>query len=772
MNVAASLCGRLATCLVVLFAAYDAHSATPDLQSMPTDATQITQSLHDKLGKFDIEADKMEFNAAGDVEAEGNVEILQGERVIRAPAIRYRAADSTVSVPGVVELEDPQLRLSGEGAHVGSQGDAEFTRTEFELRARDGHGSADRLRVDRGGELDLHGVRYTTCPNPNPDWELKVGQLRIDAQAREGSASNARLEVRGIPVFYTPYISFPVGDARKTGLLFPNGGNSSRSGTALSVPWYWNIAPNYDATFTPTWYSNRGIDLGAEFRFLTVRHRGTLKGNYLPDDRTPPSDSGAPNDAQAHDRSLIALQTQSDFTEHLRVTTHATRVSDNSYFEDFGGAELSSTIVLPQTLHLQYRTDNWLLEARAHDYQVIDKQADPQIPAADRPYTMLPELGAHGYFPNRLWGLTAALDAQFAAFRRDNDNVPAGEQDYNGQRLDIKPELRWPLRSASAYLEPAIAWRYTTYRLSEERTPIADRSPSRSLPIFSIDGGMVFERSSGGGERLQTLEPRILYLYIPYREQGSLPIFDTARPDLNLIQLFRTNRYVGADRVGDTNQIAYGVTSRLLNAASGQQYLAATLGQIVRYAVPRVTLPDETPGIYERSDIIGELALTAYRHWTAQAGLQWNPNQRRAERAEFSFQYRPEIGSVINVGYRYRHADSSTSVYEGLKQTYGSIAWPVASNFSAYARVVYSLQDDVAIEQFAGLEYRSCCWNMRLLAGRSIATREGNFDTWVRWQFELKGLSSVGNADTFLEQSIPGYSSARFDVNSTPTVPR
>ncbi|MBC7982904.1 MAG: LPS assembly protein LptD, partial [Candidatus Obscuribacterales bacterium] len=286
-----------------------------------------------------------------------------------------------------------------------------------------------------------------------------------------------------------------------------------------------------------------------------------------------------------------------------------------------------------------------------------------------------------------------------------------------------------------------------------------ERSPTRSLPIFSVDSGVVFERSSGRtGQRVQTLEPRILYLFVPYRNQDALPIFDTVRPDLNLIQLFSTNRYVGGDRVGDANQLAYGVTSRLLDANDGQQYLAATLGQTVRYRTPRVTLPGEIPGAYDRSDVIGELALTAYRHWNAKIGVQWDSYTKRSARSEFAFQYRPENGKVLNAGYRYRN--SSVANIAGFEQADASFAWPIGTNFSSYGGLVYKLQDNSFTEQFAGLEYRSCCWNMRLVVGRSIVTRDGDYDTWFEWQFELKGLSSVGKAGSFLADKIRGYSAA------------
>jgi LPS-assembly protein len=714
--------------------------------------------------RFDISADEKQFSANGDIEATGTVEVKQDKRVVRAPAVHFNAADKSINVSGTVEIEDPLLHASASSAHVDPAGDADLTEATFELPTRNGHGFAEHIRLQHDGQLDLEGVNYTTCPNPNPDWQLRISELSIDAQQHEGSATNARLEIKGIPIFYTPYLSFPVGSERKTGLLFPSAGASSRSGTSLAVPWYWNIAPNYDATITPTWYAERGLDMGANFRFLTEDHKGTLHGNYLVDD-----------DIRHTDRSLLTINTLSDFTDQLRVNIDATRVSDSNYFEDMSDSTLSSTVVVPRVVQMQYRLEDWSFEARAQRYQVIDQE----IPDEQRPYSMLPQLGVHGYFPDSPFGLTAALDAEFVAFRRSNDNVPAGEQDYNGNRLDVMPELRLPIRGASGYIEPAIAWRYTDYQFVDERTPLPSHSASRSLPIASIDSSIIFERITSKG-RIQTFEPRLLYLYVPYRNQDALPIFDTARPDLTLIQLFNTNRYVGADRVGDANQVAYGFTTRLLDGANGGQFLSATIGQNVRYSTPYVALPGEVAGIYDRSDVVGELALTAYSHWNSQAALQWNPNQHRAERIELNFQYQPKRDQVINAGYRFREPNSavaSSANEQQLEQVYLSFAWPLSSQINSFGRIVYSLsdpiqspgltvQDHTATEKFIGLEYRACCWSMRLLAGRSLATRDGEVDNWIRWQFELKGLSNVGNADTFLTHSIPGYSART--ASSTP----
>lgn len=713
-----------------------------DLQITPDDITATAAST--------------DYLANGNVDASGGIELRQGQRVLRTEAGHRDGATGDWTIPGAVEFSDPNLAVSGSGARITENGAAEFDDTHFKIPARAGHGSAEQIRLTKAGELQLRNVRYTTCAGPKPDWELKVDSLYIDAQAREGAARNARINFKGVPILYTPYISFPVGNERKSGFLFPSLGNSSRSGTQLAVPWYWNIAPNYDLTFTPTWYSERGVDLGTESRYLTERSHGTLQFNYLPNDQQK----------EKMNRSFVDLVTQTNFTSQLRFDAAGTKVSDNSWLEDIGnGTQPTGVTVLSRWAQMTYRSDEWRVAMRAQNYQTIDDE----IAVNELPYAVLPQIVFEGFFPNRFYGLDYAFNGEIANFV---PNAPSAAPE--GQRLDLYPEVRLPLRHGSLYVEPIVAWRYTAYRLDDAVNASNQPSPSRSAPIFSIDSGIAFERASGSDrQRLQTLEPRLLYLYVPYRDQDTLPVFDTKLPDFNLIQLFRANRYVGADRLGDANQLAAGVTTRLLDAGNGYQFLSATIGQIYRFSTPRVALPGELPDTNRSSDFIGELELTAYKNWNARLGVQWDPVVQRFERKEIGVQYRPESGQVINVGYRFRQAriDQTGQVQlQELKQADTSFAWPVGNRISLYGRFVYSLNDDKLIEnddklieRMIGIEYRDCCWGLRFFTRRTVSLTKSTETSW-QIQIELKGLSNVGNrVDTFLAQSIRGYSAARLD---------
>jgi len=352
-------------------------------------------------------------------------------------------------------------------------------------------------------------------------------------------------------------------------------------------------------------------------------------------------------------------------------------------------------------------------------------------------------VAAVGRWRNLAPGVGATVRAEATNFDRDVG--------VDGVRVDVEPALDWRIESRGAFAAASAAWRGTAYSLSNTVAG-TDNSPDRYVPTLSLDTGLVLEREAGSrGDRRQTLEPRALYLYVPYRNQDDLPVFDTGLPDLNLVELFRTNRYVGADRVGDANQLSLGLTSRLLDAAGGRQYLSATLGQAIYFEDPKVRLPDEPERNRSTSDLVAELDLAAFKHWNARLGYQWNPDRSQTEKSEFYIQYRPRSDKVINAGYRFRR--------DLLEQFDVSAAWPINEQWRGYGRWVYSLDEDKTLDQFLGVEYGSCCWAVRIVTRRFVSSRTGDTDTSIGLQLELKGLSSVGvDNESFLREAIRGYS--------------
>lgn len=683
-----------------------------------------SSAADDAQQPIEVTSDGAEVSRLGDALLKGKVRVRQGRRLLTAENAEYLAKGGDFRVSGNVEYSDDTVKVAGQTASWDPVSGAKFGAAKFAIPARPARGTADSITVTPDGKLGLERVRYTGCPEGNDSWVLRAGSLRIDQATQQGVGRNVRLDFQGVPILYTPFISFPVGNARKSGFLFPEFGNSNRSGVEFAAPYYLNLAPNYDATLTPRIFSRRGAQLGAELRHLGQRSHTQLEGNWLPHDSLA-----------GRDRSYVHLTHQFDLTRRVRFDVDAANASDVAYFEDFGlGPEGTSVVYVERSARVTYLDRHWIAVGLLQDFQTIDRT----VPDALRPYSRVPQLAFRGRWSAP--SLDYALRGEFVNFERRNG--------VTGARLDLEPSVQFPLRSPGRFLVPALAVRATQYEL-RGTLPGADRSPLRTAPIATVDAGLVFERDTRKG-RLQTLEPRALYTYVPYRDQDDLPLFDTGVPDLRLERLFDPQRYVGGDRLADANQVALGVTSRVIDPGSGRQVLSATLGQVRYFEAPRVGLPGEPPPRASASDLIGELSVAAYGRWTVDLGLQWDPSRHRAVRRELALQYRPDGSRVVNLGYRYRE--------DRLGQLDASFAWPLSRSWNVFGRQVYSLRENAAIESFAGFEYKDCCWKLRFVARRYVSTRTGERDTAVGIQLELNGLSSVGvPTGAFLERSIRGY---------------
>jgi LPS-assembly protein len=509
--------------------------------------------------------------------------------------------------------------------------------------------------------------------------------------------------------------------------LLPDLGSSQQRGIDIAVPYYWNIAPQYDATITPRYMSKRGLQLQSEFRYLAKKHNGVLTGEYLNDD-----------DVTNENRSLAAWFHRTNFSSNWRGTIDAINVSDSAYFED-----LSSGLASTSQTHLQRRMDVewfnnvWSALLRFEDYQTIDDTIVPE----DEPYQTLPQLAIRGFSPRGLFGMQYAFEGQAAYFNRDVG--------VTGVRAQLRPEIARSFRYRFLDVKPMVALDYTTYSLSDTM-PGEPESPDRTVPIFSVDVGTAFERITDKRKWLQTLEPRVMYTYIPFRGQDDLPVFDTIEPDLNVVQLFRQNRFVGADRIGDTNQISLGITSRWIEAANGTEFLRATIGQIRYLSSLDVTLPGGEPSDSNSSDYLAELGMKLFDNWKMRLGYQWDSDRRETQLAEVRLGYRSGDSKIANISYRFRE--------DSLEQLDVSAAWPVGSRWNLVGRYDYSIQDRKPLEGFVGVEYETCCWAVRTVWRRNLTRRTGESDTSISLQLILKGFGNPASAaDRLLDRGILGY---------------
>ena len=657
----------------------------------------------------------------------GGVLLRRDDKIAGADSARYDPEQRALFLEGGVRYEDPGTQILSRSAEFGYDlGRIRFEGAEFSLGRSNARGAADLLEINQRGTLTLGGVQYTTCPPDSEDWLMQGESIVLDTSKGTGTARSMRLRFKGLSILYLPYISFPISDARKSGLLTPEIGSAGRSGNEIRLPYYWNIAPNYDATITPRILTSRGVQLETQFRYLTEKSDGSLTADYLAND-----------DITNEARHQVRFNHRTEFDNGWRNRISYREVSDSQYFEDLGGSlSVSSLTHLNRNVRFDYYTDRLSVFAQVQDHQTIDDAILPE----EEPYRRLPQLLVSANWPVSAFKL--GIDTEAVKFDRDVG--------VTGWRFNAAPSVEVPISGQGWFFTPAMAFDYTRYQL-DDTLPGDSTDLSRQVPISSVDTGLILERAMADAGRIQTLEPRLLYVNIPYRAQDDLPVFDTIQPDLNLVQLYRKNRFLGVDRIGDTEQVSIGVTSRILDVATGRELMAATIGQTHYFGDRQVTLPDAPASSLERSDYIAEVRVLLFDNVNFDFGHQWGTGNSGTTKSEARLQYSPERNKILNLAYRFRR--------DSLEQGDLSWSWPVAKNWNFVGRYNFSFRDQEVLEQFYGLEYESCCWGLRLVSRRYISTRDGTRDSSFGLQLVLKGMTSVGTAaDKLLERGILGYS--------------
>jgi LPS-assembly protein len=683
----------------------------------------------DESGRLVVSADSAEVSAEGDSEMTGGVVIQRGrQRLETEGATWQREAGRVVAVKGA-RYTQPGFQVESDSLeYEPAEGVATLRGNQYRLPGQPASGGADRIQASVTGRIEMDGVTYTTCPGDDPDWILGIDRLRLDTEREIGKAEKVTLRFFGTPIIYWPYLSFPLSDRRKSGFLIPEFGQSTRSGFELSQPYYLNLAPNYDLLLTPTLLSRRGLQLRNHARYLTERSTGRVELDYLYRD-----DVVQGNDA----RTWTNFSHITRFDNGWRVTADLEDVSDTDYFQDLGrGPQVTSRTHLERLLQADYTGDTWRITTRVQNFRTLDLG----IPEDERPYARVPQVIATGLWPRGPLGLDWQLRSEAAGFTRD-----VGVQ---GGRAVLEPGVGLPLEAAGFFLRPSASLRMVQYYLTDNE-PDEDHTPGYAAPILSIDSGLLFERQFSNNRFVQTLSPRALYAYIPRRDQEALPLFDSGRPDFNYVQLFRANRYVGADRLGDTNQLSVGVTTRLIESASGREFLSASLGKAWYFQDPVVTLPGDNSDGAETSPIVLELGLGLFNNWNADIGYQWNNDDDQTRLAQFRVQYQPAPNKVLNASYRYRP--------DLLEDIAFSAGWTLAQRWSIVSALEYSLRDSTTVDRLIGFQYESCCWAARFSAAEQVSRRDGSTDTAIRLQLEFKGLGGGGARQRF-ESAILGYS--------------
>ncbi len=736
---------------------------------------------HERTAPIEVEADAIDGSPQREVAARGSVVLRQDSVVLRTDQLRYDHARGVARASGHVRAESQGNRFAGSeleielGTFRGWVLDPEY---HFALTGAGGR--AQRIDFVDRDRVSIDGADYTSCPRDadnRPSWLLRSRHVKLDFAANEGVAEGAVLEFMGVPILGMPVMTFPLTDERKSGWLPPAINIDNKKGVELAVPYYWNIAPNLDATLVPTLYTRRGLALGGELRYLGRTREGQVQGDLLPSDRVA-------------DRSRHALQWTHRDQDWFgaRLGMRIERASDDAYWKDFPRhietitpRLLARDAVVERSLPIG--TLDGVVYARVQHWQVLQDE-DPTARIVS-PYQRSPQLGWRTLSPWPTFGADLRVEAELNRFTRPRNDAGTGLPEGLRAHLLTSLSRRWG--TPGWWVEPGLKLNVADYRMD---TPMADgrRHARRTIPTGSVDAGMVFERDSAWFDRgfRQTLEPRIRYVYTPYRDQTSLPNFDAAATDFNVVSIYDDNAFSGIDRVSDAHQITAGATSRWLEADTGVERLRA--GAVQRYLLrdQRIT-PDGVPITQRISDVLlfGQSSLSS--RWTLGGAVQYSPENERVTRSVLSARYSP--GAFRTVGLSYRFVRGSSEQFDvgwqwpvfGPALDAGAGPWSAmgAPNPSrdcrgtlySVGRVNYSKIDRRVTDSLIGFEYDSGCWVGRVVAER-LSTGRSEATTRLLFQLELVGLSRLGsNPLRVLKDNIPGYRLLRDDAQPIPPPP-
>ncbi|MEQ1773138.1 MAG: LPS-assembly protein LptD [Burkholderiales bacterium] len=673
-----------------------------------------------------ISADWMRHDKRdNELTAIGNVRLEQGSEITEGARLRYNLDTSR----GLMESARYSLSPKETGIAPG---------TRSAVSPFDARGSADRVVFEGPGLLRAQQATYTTCEPGDDSWLFRAREMLIDKNNNIGTARDANIEFLGTTIFYTPYMWFTLHQERKSGFLTPHYGNSSTGGFELSVPYYWNMAPNRDMTLTPRVLSRRGLQLRTDFRYLEPNYKGQLDFEYLPNDNV----TGA-------NRQLLKFNHAHSFANGWAGALDLNHVSDGKYFSD-----LSTQVALTSQTYLVRQGSlsrggawgnggTYSFSALAQNWQTL--QTDPLAPLVP-PYGRRPQL---------------SFSAQKQDVLRGDFDVISSFADFshptlvNGKRFMAYPSLAVPLTASYGYVTPKVGLHLTRYALDKSTTTLPNKS--RVLPTFTVDSGLLFERGTNlfGKSFTQTLEPKLYYVNIPYRDQTLMPNFDSGLQDINFATIYSENQFSGHDRINDANQLTFGVNSRLIHPDTGIEVLRAGLAQRYYFRPQQVFVPGVPVRSNQssRSDLLAALSGNVAPHWTAEFGWQYNTDTSETQRMNVGARYQPQQGKVLNLSYRH--------TINSIRQFDISGQWPVSGKWNAVGRWNYSTQDKRLLEAVAGVEYDGGCWALRVV-GHRLSTAIGASTSAVFVELELNGVTRVGsNPLEVLRRNVSGYT--RYD---------
>jgi len=660
-------------------------------------------------------------------------------------------------------------------------------------------GQAYRGIYDRDGVLRLLKATYTTCSPVNNSWKLKGSNVILDKNSGRGTIKNAVLVVRDVPILYLPYVNFPIDKKRKSGFLYPSFGYSGKNGVDVSIPYYFNLAPNYDVTIVPRVITNRGVLTQGQFRYLTENSKGIVDVRYIPNDSVFAKDqANALSTYQSGNmltrsllsrlqnantnRGFFSYQNQTKFNQHWSSNVNLRHTTDDYFFQDFGSTPIINNDQLLNQADIAYAGENWNFSALTQIFQTL--RPINSTPVAQEQYRRVPQLDFKGELPNTKHGFDYQMTGQFVFFDYDHKyDSTTNLLKATGSRINLMPSISLPINLAGAYLIPRVQLHSTLYSLRNnvvttggvDKTGRTENSISRVSPIASLDSGAFFNRITSlfGNNYTQTLEPRFFYLLVPTpkQQQDYVPIFDSSLVAFDFDQLFVTNRFSGYDLVGDANQVSAAVTTRFLDSYTAEEKVRLSIGQMYAFKKHAVCLngncQNDPLAQHNLAPTVAQIKYNLNLHWSAEASVAWNASARKVNNSALTFRYAKGPKRIISAGYNFvQNGDntSDTKLSNNLSRINLAVAWPVIrENINLVANWNYNISHDHPQEYFYGVEYQSCCWAFRVVQSRIFIGTDPNrinkFQQATYLQIVLKGLGGVGtsNASSMLTSRIPGY---------------
>ncbi len=653
----------------------------------------------------------------------GNVCVKRDQMRMMTPQLSFDQLSNRVKSQGGVWFQGPDQRLAALDAEIDNQNKtAVIHQLDYFLIDSDINGQAASMTL-QDNTATVQDLTFSSCAPEQRSWEISAREAVLDHESGMGTFRGAKLKVNDTTIFYLPWIKLPLNDDRRSGLLVPSFSYSENTGLDLTLPYYFNLHPQYDLTLTPRYLQDHGLMLGADFRYLTQRSRGELESTYLPSD-----------DKRNKDRGILQYRHSTRFSPNWRFNANLNHVSDAQYYEDFASSSfLTSTPYLKSQVSVSGHGSSWSFFAGFDDFQVLSQN----ITSSNEPYQKLPEIRYHWFKPAGTDPFDYGVDTEWVSFYR--------EQSVGAWRADIKPWVATEWGNAWGRVRPKVQYRSTHYDFDDGRSNI-----SRSLPIVSVDSGLTFEKWFDSGAH-KTIEPRLFYVYVPEEDQSDIPIFDTRELTFGSAMLFQTNRFSGADRQSDMNQAALAITHRSFDV-NGQERWNLTLGQINYFDDQRVQI-NGAPENLTKSPLIAEYNLYLHRNWSAGVSLHYDQDDHAMERGLFKVQRKTDQGDVFNFAYRFRR--------NKIEQLDASWVIPIRDKHRLLARWNYSIENNKTIEALFGYEHKSCCWALRLMARRYLVDETGMSNDGFYVEFQLNGLGALGrNPRRILKQTILGYEEA------------